>query len=524
MKKFLLVILTMLFATYFYGQELIVKHSTINNNRVEVQIIPQNMNPFGGLVNDVELNFEVISYVLTSLDSVVSKFEFGVESYNYDLSQHSTKQKGYFNYCWYGSSEKMDTIKLYFKAWQVGTTPLYFINTNKLLYGVFQYPMTFNNTLINVSPLQNVNGKVLYSSDLPVIIPGSVITAYGVWQKYYHTWTTDPVNGTYDVYLPKDAYNINVTVPYEVKGVNASDALTVARHFVGIQDIPQNRLIAADVNEDGNINTTDALDILKHFVKISEFGSNNTGPYWYLHFNQQLIVNYPMTQDFYTVIIGDANGSWTIENKKSSIILEKVGQQMINEEIFDIPVKVSEPLSINSLSLGFKIKNNVEILDVKVNDENGQSLYNVIDDKLIVSWFTLMSLDLNTNDVLLTITVKSKDKNFDMNIIQDISQLTDLNLVDINTKLYIPEVTTNNILIYPNPTREYVNIEYNGNGQNITIDLYNILGSKMTNILTSNNVQGQYTIKYDMSNYEKGVYFYVINNGNKTDIRKIILN
>lgn len=518
----------MLFTTTFFAQQVKVDKITHNNTRVELQIIPQNI----GLVTNVDLSFEVLSYVFTSLDSVVTKFNYGTETYNYDLSQHVSKQKGYFNYCWNGSGEQMDTIKVYFKSWKVGTTPLYWQNNSTIQNGIYVYPTIFNDNLISVPPLQRLRGVVYYSSDQINIVPNATLTLYGQWQKYYHYVTVDFANAYFDIYLPPDAYNVKVDAPYTDKNsINSADALEVMKHFVGISTLPNNRLAAGDVNESGFINTSDALAISRYYVGFPVFT-----PEWYLNFNQQLLLNdYPMWQNFYSVLIGDANGSWILNNNKTtSIKLEDKDIQYVNSNSFDIPIRVSEPSDVASISLTFTLPLNMEILDVEINNPNsntlsnrnntGSLIYNVIDGKLKISWFSVNPIYLNTNDVLITLKVKTDGKNTKLKLDPEMSELTDLNLLPINSKLYTPETILydNSVSIYPNPTQNIVTIEYNGNGEYMNIDLYNSIGSKITNIL-SDYVNGEYKITYDMSKLNTGVYYYIVNYNNKNDIHRVIL-
>ncbi|MGN0548133.1 MAG: dockerin type I repeat-containing protein [Acutalibacteraceae bacterium] len=52
------------------------------------------------------------------------------------------------------------------------------------------------------------------------------------------------------------------------ESVNSSDALTVLKYSVGIEELSNEALVLADVNADGNVNSSDALDILKYSVGI----------------------------------------------------------------------------------------------------------------------------------------------------------------------------------------------------------------------------------------------------------------
>lgn len=69
----------------------------------------------------------------------------------------------------------------------------------------------------------------------------------------------------------------------------------------------------------------------------------------------------------------------------------------------------------------------------------------------------------------------------------------------------------NNIMIYPNPTRNIVNLEYKKDAR---IDLYGPLGEL---IISGDNIK-----QIDLSEYSNGIYVLYMTYNNKTITHKII--
>lgn len=78
--------------------------------------------------------------------------------------------------------------------------------------------------------------------------------------------------------------------------------------------------------------------------------------------------------------------------------------------------------------------------------------------------------------------------------------------------------STNDILVYPNPTVSEINIEFKTNSTEIyTIDIYSVFGQKIKTIKTNKN-----KTNIDISELDKGIYFIVIELQGKILRQKII--
>ncbi|NPA36507.1 MAG: T9SS type A sorting domain-containing protein [Chlorobi bacterium] len=72
------------------------------------------------------------------------------------------------------------------------------------------------------------------------------------------------------------------------------------------------------------------------------------------------------------------------------------------------------------------------------------------------------------------------------------------------------------ISVYPNPVKDILTI-YNKESVKITVSLFDVAGNKTETISPTNS-----SVKIDMTKYTKGIYFIVINDGQTSEIRKII--
>jgi hypothetical protein len=77
---------------------------------------------------------------------------------------------------------------------------------------------------------------------------------------------------------------------------------------------------------------------------------------------------------------------------------------------------------------------------------------------------------------------------------------------------------------YPNPFNPSTTIQYElPLDAQVTLEIYNILGQKVRTLVDDVQTAGYYEIIFNSDNLASGVYFYRLNAGNYTDIKKMIL-
>ncbi|MBE0640454.1 MAG: hypothetical protein IH599_00360, partial [Bacteroidales bacterium] len=186
-------------------------------------------------------------------------------------------------------------------------------------------------------------------------------------------------------------------------GVNATDALLTAQHFVQSPPLTGVWLGAADVNASGGVNTTDAQQIAQRFAgNIPAFASGD----WY--FEQPLVPAGGNTgsetwPEILALNFGDVNGSNNPTVKATpKVWMEQEGVMSLEEEEeFEIPVKVVEDLEIGSVSLVIHSSQARLVSDIRMVEGLGGILsWSVEGDELRIGWYSLKAVDMEAGSEL----------------------------------------------------------------------------------------------------------------------------
>lgn len=84
---------------------------------------------------------------------------------------------------------------------------------------------------------------------------------------------------------------------------------------------------------------------------------------------------------------------------------------------------------------------------------------------------------------------------------------------------------------YPNPFNPTTKIAYSiPAGENsvngvyhITLKIYNVLGNEVAALINENKVPGEFETEFDGTNFPSGVYYYKLQMGSRTEVRKMLL-
>lgn len=77
---------------------------------------------------------------------------------------------------------------------------------------------------------------------------------------------------------------------------------------------------------------------------------------------------------------------------------------------------------------------------------------------------------------------------------------------------------------YPNPFNPVTTIKYQiPNAGMVTLKVYNLIGQEIATLVNSHKPVGEYTIQFDASGLNSGIYFYKLNAGNQVYTRKMIV-
>ncbi len=77
---------------------------------------------------------------------------------------------------------------------------------------------------------------------------------------------------------------------------------------------------------------------------------------------------------------------------------------------------------------------------------------------------------------------------------------------------------------FPNPFNETTTIKYSiGHNTTVELSIYNLLGSKIQTIETSNKAQGNYSLEWSAAGIPEGIYLLQLKTNNELITRKIIV-
>ncbi len=367
--------------------------------------------------------------------------------------------------------------------------------------GIISYNNAFS------TPLTNVNLDLLDGSN-------SIIAS-----------TTTDLNGYYTFNnVPSGSFSIKAITNKAWGGGNATDALAIMRHFVNISLLHGLCLMSADVDASNYVNTTDALKVAQRFVAmISSFQSGDwcfedvtfavDGSATYLNIN------------FMGECYGDVDGS-NIPSAKLTpgATLGKRGVQNIESwSTFDLPVYVNESVEVGAMSLIFEFNKDVfSIENIEFLSESYKNFqYNVIDGKILISWYNIEPIVLDTDEAVFNITIKaakiSSANDLTFSIVGN-SEIADKDAGRIeNVKFSTPELNTSEESDYylshnhPNPFNTITEITYSIPEEGkVSLRIYNLIGEEISILVDENKDAGSYTVKYDGSDLTPGVYVYMI--------------
>lgn len=134
----------------------------------------------------------------------------------------------------------------------------------------------WNSNYFSGTPLVgSISGQVRYANAAQSPLSSSFVAAYNAQTGNLAEVVSTQPNGQFVIpNLPEGNYVLRAGTQRQPGGVNATDALRVARHFTGLSTLQGLPLQAADVNANGNINATDALQVAQRFTGLL----NNASP------------------------------------------------------------------------------------------------------------------------------------------------------------------------------------------------------------------------------------------------------
>ncbi|MDD4149779.1 MAG: T9SS type A sorting domain-containing protein, partial [Bacteroidales bacterium] len=242
-----------------------------------------------------------------------------------------------------------------------------------------------------------------------------------------------------------------------------------------------------------------------------------------------------VTNNIFMLCYGDVNASYEPTGAKSNQV-NLIFEDMISVSPFTefiLPVILKTEAQIGAVSLAIHYPENyLDILDVNMANGNTNIIWSVQNGLLKIAWCNLNAMNLEDNEVLLTITCKTKDLvGMTNGILLGLSnecELADENAQVINNViLSVPEIHSAtslaelelnigfNFSVYPNPMSDFSKIEFSIERQSyVKIGIYNILGALVKTVENSVFPAGKHTIDLYLPEIDKGIYMLKMTYGN----------
>ncbi len=377
-----------------------------------------------------------------------------------------------------------------------------------------------------------INGKVSYGAADGKALANVIVTLKKDGVAVGPNVTTGAA-GTYSfANLAQGTYTISFAKTTEWGGVNAADALKIARYFA-FKDDPNStdlldaiQMLAADVDDNGKVNNDDALRVLYRYV-----GRTDVVPFvkpdWVFSSPASITIsNANVVNNVLALATGDVNKSLNTTLPKAATLAGNVVK--INAKAsFEIPVTANMISDLGSMSM--KINYPAEfgklagvVFNQKLN--NVMHKNNASDGTVAIAWYSadLKSKSFDNKEVLFTLKFTATEKfqkgNSFALTLDPSSELTTTTGVSIEkSSLSAPRVEVSvpeefslkqN---YPNPFNPSTTIAYDipVNGH-VKLVVRNILGQEVATVLDAVQDAGSYKVNWDASRLSSGVYLYTM--------------
>lgn len=377
-----------------------------------------------------------------------------------------------------------------------------------------------------------INGKITYGATTGKAL-ANVTVVLTKPDNSTVTRTTD-ATGTYSYdNLAPATYPISFTKTDEWGGINAADALAIARNVVYRDDpnYPADQFDAfmkkvADVTGDGQVTSDDALAVLYRFVGRTPNGWA-PGDWVFSSASTLSLTNANITNNVLGLAKGDVNKSLFATVAKSNATFGGSVVKINAKASFDIPVTANMINDLGSISM--KMSYPVELAKfngITFNSKLAGVVYknNASEGTISVAWIgdVKTALNLGNKEVLFTLKFTATDKfqrgNSFALTLDPLSEITSNNGTMLEkSSLNAPkvEVSVPDAFSlkqnYPNPFNPSTTIAYDipVSGR-VKLVVMNILGQQVATVLDAVQDAGSYKVNFDASRLSSGVYIYTM--------------
>ncbi len=367
----------------------------------------------------------------------------------------------------------------------------------------------------------------------------------------YGSYMFDPIqmNSDYEISASKDVDYMN--------GVSTLDLVIMQKHILNIQKLNSAyKVMAADVNNSGNISAIDLVELRKlilgiylelpsndswRFVDATQSFADLNDPWPFVEVIHLDNVNSSMmSNDFIAVKIGDVNNTAAanfdsqVTENRSSTKLQLVALSQTEDNVETIQITADNFEDILGMQTTFEIANKeLESVEAGALAVTTANFNTAVKNKLAFSWNTTDALSISKDEVLFTLVLRAKTNNtYNASLLTISSDITnteaynkDLEVMEINLRNGSNDAE-NPFEVYqntPNPFSDNTSISFNlPERASVTLSFFDITG-KVINEWTKEYNTGMNTVEITPSELNaKGVIYYRIDTGSHTATKKMI--
>ncbi len=204
--------------------------------------------------------------------------------------------------------------------------------------------------------------------------------------------------------LEYGTYKLSASTAKIWGGVNATDALIIMKHFVGISVLNGLKKIAGNVDLIPVINSTDALMVSRRFIGlISSFPVGD-----WVYDNPSVVIDgsQQVLQNLKLLTTGDVDGSYvpTARLKPAVVLIEGPQEAHLKDRELTITLFSAQKLEAGAISLVLECPANWEVTQVEMLNSAEPLMYNVVDGTIRISWYQIQPLVFETGDPVLKLS------------------------------------------------------------------------------------------------------------------------
>lgn len=372
-----------------------------------------------------------------------------------------------------------------------------------------------------------LKGTLHYDNVATDPLAGFPVEVRNTANELVFTDSTDAYGGFVMHNLRNDIYSMSADISLPWDGVNATDALIIARHFTGLDTLTGAAYSAADVDYGGYVNSNDAMQVQRRYVgQISSFPAGD----WYVDTTKLILTGEDSVQFMLPALCyGDVNASYNPLKRDSKVEFAN-GTFFLNSvaEALNLPVRTLVPGPAAAVSLHITYPEAFFRIEDVTLPSGKNVLWNVKDGVLSVATADLEPLHLARGDVLLNISMSpltaQVPESFDLGI------LPGSEIADAEAKIYEnylltiesqkkdkPELHT-----WPNPlSHGKLNLRVNGlDEEKARIVLLDITGRTLWEREISGTTSDR-ALSIDIEGLSPGLYHLVLTAGSAGNVIRL---